>query len=115
MFQPGTAELLPKTRMLLQQVAKTVDRLPNRVAITGHTDAAKFVGPNGLTNWELSAGRANAARAVLAAQGLDSDRIFEVSGKAGSDPLLPDGPLCLLQPPDQHPSDAQGPGGASGS
>ncbi len=94
MFQPGTSELLPKTRMLLQQVAKTVDRLPNRVAITGHTDAAKFVGPNGLTNWELSAGRANAARAVLAAQGLDSDRIFEVSGKAGSDPLLPDDPYA---------------------
>mgnify|MGYP003350509533 CR=1 FL=1 len=52
MFQPGTSNLLPKTRMLLQQVAQIVDRLPNRIAITGHTDAAKFVGPNGITNWE---------------------------------------------------------------
>ena len=94
MFQPGTSNLLPKTRMLLQQVAKIVDRLPNRIAITGHTDAAKFVGPNGLTNWELSADRANSARAVLAAQGLDSDRIFQVSGKAGAEPLLPDDPYA---------------------
>ena len=94
MFQPGTANLYPKTRILLQQVAKIVDRLPNRLAITGHTDAAKFVGPNGLTNWELSAGRANAARAVLATEGIDSDRVFQVSGKAGSDPLLPDDPYA---------------------
>jgi chemotaxis protein MotB len=94
MFVPGTANLYPRTRILLQQVARIVDRLPNRIAITGHTDAAKFVGPNGLTNWELSAARANAARAVLAAEGVDSDRIFQVSGKAGSDPLLPDDPYA---------------------
>jgi len=94
MFQPGTATLYPRTRVLLQQVARIVDRLPNRIAITGHTDAAKFVGPGGVTNWELSAARANAARAVLAAEGIDSDRIFQVSGKAGSDPLLPDDPYA---------------------
>jgi chemotaxis protein MotB len=94
MFQPGTANLYPRTRVLLQQVARIVDRLPNRIAITGHTDAAKFVGAGGVTNWELSAARANAARAVLAAEGIDSDRIFEVSGKAGSDPLLPDDPYA---------------------
>ena len=94
MFQPGTANLYPRSRALLQQVAKIVDRLPNRIAITGHTDAAKFVGPNGTTNWELSAARANAARTVLELEGLDSDRVFEVSGKAGSDPLLPDDPYA---------------------
>src|SRR5262249_35040874 len=90
MFQPGTATPLPKTRILLQQIARIVDRLPNRIAITGHTDAAQFEGANGVTNWELSAARANAARAMLASQGLPSDRIFMVSGKAGIDPLLPD-------------------------
>jgi len=94
MFQPGTANLYPRTRILLQQVAKIVDRLPNRIAITGHTDAAKFVGAGGITNWELSAARANVARAVLGAEGIDSDRIFAVSGKAGTDPLLPDDPYA---------------------
>jgi chemotaxis protein MotB len=94
MFQPGTANLYPKTRILLQQVAKIVDRLPNRIAITGHTDAAPFTGAGGMTNWELSAARANTARAVLASEGIESDRIFEVSGKAGTDPLLPDDPYA---------------------
>jgi chemotaxis protein MotB len=94
MFQPGTAVPLPKTRALLQQVARIVDRLPNRISITGHTDAVNFEGPNGMTNWELSAARANAARAILAGQGIPSDRIFEVSGKAGTDPLLPNDPYA---------------------
>jgi chemotaxis protein MotB len=94
MFQPGTATPLPKTRILLQQIARIVDRLPNRIAITGHTDAAQFEGANGTTNWELSAGRANSARAVLSSQGIAADRIFQVSGKAGSDPLLPDDPYA---------------------
>jgi chemotaxis protein MotB len=94
MFQPGTAVPLPRTRALLEQVARIVDRLPNRVSITGHTDAVNFEGPDGMTNWELSAARANAARAVLASQGIDSDRIFEVAGKAGTDPLLPNDPYA---------------------
>jgi chemotaxis protein MotB len=94
MFQPGNGVMYPRTRILLQQVAKIVDRLPNRISITGHTDAAKFEGPGGVTNWELSAARANSARAVLAAEGIDSDRIFQVSGKAGSDPLFPDDPYA---------------------
>jgi len=94
MFQPGTANLYPRTRVLLQQVARIVDRLPNRISITGHTDAAQFVGAGGSTNWELSAARANAARAILAGEGIQSDRIFEVSGKAGTDPLLPDDPYA---------------------
>ena len=106
MFQPGTAVPLPRTRALLQQVARIVDRLPNRIAITGHTDAVNFQGPNGITNWELSAARANAARAILAAQGIESDRIFEVSGKAGTDPLLPNDPHASSNRQDQHPSDA---------
>jgi len=94
MFQPGTATLLPKARRLLQQVARIVDRLPNRIAITGHTDAAMFQSPDGTTNWELSSARANAARAVLAIEGVDSDRVYFVSGKAGTDPLLPDDPYA---------------------
>jgi chemotaxis protein MotB len=94
MFQPGTAVPLPRTRALLEQVAKIVDRLPNRISITGHTDAVNFEGPDGTTNWELSAARANAARAVLASQGIASDRIFEVAGKAGTDPLLPNDPYA---------------------
>ena len=40
----------------------------------------------------MSSARANAARAMLQAGGLTSDRIYEVAGKAGSEPLLPEDP-----------------------
>ena len=92
MFQQGTAVPMPYTRRLLETVAKVIDRLPNRVSIAGHTEAKAFSSPGGMTNWELSAARANAGRAILTASGLDSDRVYEVAGKAGSDPLLPEDP-----------------------
>ena len=92
MFQQGTSAPMPYTKRLLAEIGKIIDRLPNRVSISGHTEAKPFVGPNGETNWELSAARANAGRSLLAAGGLNADRIYEVAGKAGSEPLLPDDP-----------------------
>ena len=92
MFAPGTAQPMPYTRKMLAAVARIIDRLPNRVSISGHTDGKPFTGPDGTTNWELSAARANAARAILTASGVNSDRIYEVAGKAGSEPLLPEDP-----------------------
>ncbi len=92
MFQQGTAVPMPYTRRLLETVAKVVSRLPNRVSISGHTEAKQFTSSSGMTNWELSAARANAGRAILTASGLDSDRIYEVAGKAGAEPLLPEDP-----------------------
>src|SRR6185295_19901524 len=80
------------TRRMLVEIGRIIDRLPNRVAISGHTEAAPFERPDGTTNWELSAARANAARALLTAGGLVQDRIYEVAGKAGSEPLLPEDP-----------------------
>jgi len=92
MFAPGTAQPMPYTRKMLDAVAKIIDRLPNRISISGHTDGAAFHGGDGTTNWELSASRANAARAILTSDGVNNDRIYEVAGKAGSEPLLPEDP-----------------------
>jgi len=92
MFQRGTAEPMPYTKRLLAEIGKIIDRLPNRVSISGHTEATPFSGASGMTNWELSAARANAGRILLAAGGLVSDRVYEVAGKAGSEPLLPEDP-----------------------
>lgn len=92
MFQQGTATPMPYARKLLATIAKVIDKLPNRVAIAGHTEGKQFTTPAGLTNWELSAQRANAGRAILTASGLNGDRIYEVAGKAGSEPLLPEDP-----------------------
>jgi chemotaxis protein MotB len=92
MFAPGTAQPMPYTREMLQAVAKIIDRLPNRIAISGHTDGVPFTAPDGTTNWELSAARANVARAIITAAGVNPDRISEIAGKAGSEPLLPEDP-----------------------
>jgi chemotaxis protein MotB len=90
MFAPGSSEPLPYTRQLLMTVAKIVDRLPNRISISGHTSGS--AGEAGSGNWQLSAQRADAARAILAGAGVNPDRIYEVAGKANSEPLLPENP-----------------------
>jgi chemotaxis protein MotB len=92
MFKSGTAEPLPHTRRILQGIAKIISDLPNRLRISGHTDATPFHGPDGYGNWELSADRANAARRVLSASGVPPERLYEVTGKAGTEPLFPENP-----------------------
>jgi chemotaxis protein MotB len=90
MFQQGSNEPMPYARKLLAAVGAIVSRLPNRVSISGHT-GGNDVNATG-SAWELSASRANQARALLQSGGLGSDRIYEVAGKAGSEPLLPEDP-----------------------
>jgi len=94
MFEPGKAEPKPYAQRLLQEVAKTVSSLPNRISIVGHTDGGSFQGPGGYSNWDLSAARANSSLKVLLDTGMTQDHIAEVSGKAGSDPLYPDNPYA---------------------
>jgi chemotaxis protein MotB len=89
MFQPGGSEPMPYTRKLLETISKVIDRLPNRISIAGHTAGSDA---GGAANWELSASRANSARAIITGAGVDGDRIYEVAGKAGSEPLLPEDP-----------------------
>ena len=67
MFPRGEAEMYPHTRKLLELVAGVVGRVPQNIAITGHTDATRYQKDAAYTNWELSADRANAARRALTA------------------------------------------------
>ncbi len=90
MFQNGSNEPMPYTKKLLAAVGAIVATLPNRVSIAGHTGGNDSAATGG--SWELSASRANQARTLLQTGGLGSDRIYEVAGKAGSEPLLPEDP-----------------------
>lgn len=91
MFDQGSSKPNDRARLLLRAVAKVVGQLKNRITISGHTSAA--VGPEAKSDdWALSSARANAARAVLVESGVDPDRIYQVAGKANSDPLYPDDP-----------------------
>ena len=86
------AEPYERTRQLIDEVAKILIKLPNRVSISGHTDANPVRGKAGYGNWELTSDRANAARRIVENAGLSSDRIYQVIGKADSDPLFPEDP-----------------------
>lgn len=92
MFGLGSTEPEEKTRQLLKLVAEAVKHLPNKLAISGHTDATPFRGDSGYSNWELSADRANAARRMLVEAGIDGSRVAQVQGRADTELLLPEDP-----------------------
>lgn len=94
MFALGGAAPNDRARALLARVAQAAGRLPNPVAIAGHTDATPFRGGGERTNWDLSAERANVTRRLLVEAGLSESRIRSVSGHADRDPLLPDQPAA---------------------
>jgi chemotaxis protein MotB len=92
MFKEGSAEPNDRAKVLLQAVAKVINKLPNRITIAGHTSAdAGGVKPT--SDWALSSARADASRQILQDAGVDADRVYQVAGKAASDPLYPDDPL----------------------
>jgi len=90
MFPPGSARMQTKTRKLLHKISKVAQRLPNKLAISGHTDGYTFATGPGYTNWELSADRANASRRAMLEQGLSEKRIERILGKADKEHLFPD-------------------------
>src|SRR5277367_5520077 len=76
---------------LLKVLAGELVKLPNKIAIEGHTDSTPYGRPD-YSNWELSADRANAARRILTESGLDDNRISQVRGFADQRLLLKDDP-----------------------
>ena len=92
MFNQGTAQPNDRAKVLLRAISKVINQLPNRISVYGHTSASSN-GARPETDWQLSAGRANASRQVLQSAGVDADRVYQVSGKASSEPLYPDDPI----------------------
>ena len=93
MFATGGAVPNDRARLLIQKVAQVVGRLPNALAIAGHTDASPFRGGE-RGNWELSADRANAARRLLLEGGIAEARLQSVARHAERMPLLPAEPYA---------------------
>ncbi|MDP2697840.1 flagellar motor protein MotB [Thalassospira sp.] len=93
MFPSGSPAMNDHTRQLLAKVAEAIEGMPQDIAIDGHTDSVPFGDGSGdYSNWELSADRALATRRELGALGLPDSRFGKVSGRADTDPLLPDAP-----------------------
>lgn len=93
MFPEGSSEPYERTHKLLSKMAPIIRKLPNRIAITGHTDASRQYTRPGFSLWDLSADRAKSARRILAENGIAHDRFHSISGKADSDPLFPEDPF----------------------
>jgi chemotaxis protein MotB len=81
MFALARAEPQPYTREILLEIGRALNDVPNKVSLSGHTDATPFAsGEKGYSNWELSADRANASRRVLIAGGMDEAKLVRVVG-----------------------------------
>jgi len=94
MFDIGSATLKDYSMAVLLELAKAITKVPNRISISGHTDAGKYSRLN-YSNWELSTDRANAARRALIAGGLPEEKIGRVVGLASTamlDGSNPDNP-----------------------
>ena len=96
MFELGRAQLLSHTKDILHEIGKVLNDVPNRVSLSGHTDATPYYGgERGYSNWELSSDRANASRRELIAGGMREDKILRVVGLSSAvlfdkaDPLNP--------------------------
>ncbi len=92
MFKDGAAMPNDRARTLLRAISRIINQLPNRITISGHTS----ISPNGRTqssDWALSSARADVARQLLQGFGVTPDRVYQVAGKANSDPLFPDDPM----------------------
>jgi chemotaxis protein MotB len=96
MFDTSSSELKPYSKEILREIGEALNAVPNKVSISGHTDAAQFVGgERGFSNWELSANRANASRREMIAGGMDENKVLRVLGLSSTvlfdkdDPLSP--------------------------
>ena len=92
MFAEGRSQPNERMRKLLAAVAPTLRRMPNKIAITGHTALPRpGAVPEG-DPWDLSVARASAVREILTNSGMPSDRFASVSGKGDTEPMVKDNP-----------------------
>lgn len=88
MFDTGKTVLKDYSRVILDELARVLNGVENKISISGHTDAAPYAGGNGgYSNWELSADRANAARREMLTAGMQADKALRVVGLSDSVPF----------------------------
>ena len=94
MFALAKADLQPYTKEILLEIGRTLNDMPNKISLSGHTDAAAYSsGEKGYSNWELSADRANASRRALIAGGMDEGKVLRVVGLSSAVPFNAAEPL----------------------
>lgn len=90
MFDSGSARLKNYSEAVLNALAPLLDKVPNKISVTGHTDSTPYGAGAAYTNWELSADRANAARRALQAGSYPDEKMATVQGMGSAAPYLID-------------------------
>jgi len=89
-FDSGSARMSEDGTELLKLIAGELGKLPNHMAMEGHTDAKPYPPTATYGNWELSVDRANAARRFMQLNGLGPDQVSQVRGFASQRLRKPD-------------------------
>lgn len=92
MFDVGSANLQKWSADVLHALAPILNKVQNKISITGHTDATPYGAGAKYTNWELSADRANAARRALLEGTYPEGKVATVQGMGSAAPLVVDKP-----------------------
>jgi chemotaxis protein MotB len=92
MFPEGSKEPYERTRRIIEKLAVPLKATPYRISITGHTSASKVPPKADYGPWSLSADRANAVRQILEEEGYPPGNVYEIAGRADTDPLFPEDP-----------------------
>jgi chemotaxis protein MotB len=91
-FDVGSARMKPYIEDVLKALAPLLDKVKNKISVTGHTDSTAYGAGATYTNWELSADRANSARRALIQGGFPEAKVATVQGMGSAAPLLPEKP-----------------------
>lgn len=92
MFDVGSANLKSYSVDVLHALAPILNKVQNKISVTGHTDATPYGANATYTNWELSADRANAARRALLEGSYPEGKVATVQGMGSAAPYLIDKP-----------------------
>src|SRR6202041_4059326 len=126
-FDIGSPELNSDGHDLLVILSQELGKLPNKLAIEGHTDSKPYSASGHYSNWELSADRANSARRLMQVSGIRADQVTQVRGFADQRLRKIDAPLdpinrrvslivqYLVKPPGDDDAPRAGAEGAAGA
>jgi chemotaxis protein MotB len=92
-FDSGSAKISGDGSELVVALAEELGKLPNTLAMEGHTDSKPYSGRGTYGNWELSSDRANAARRLMTQHGIRPDQVTQVRGFADQRLRKKDAPM----------------------
>ncbi|MCU0608373.1 MAG: OmpA family protein [Chitinispirillaceae bacterium] len=89
LFDPGSADLKPAARDIMQSLVDILADLPNAVRVEGHTDTVPIHTPKFFSNWELSTARAtNVLQFILSTNRIAPQRM-SAAGYGEYKPIVP--------------------------